>query len=196
MPALAQHARVHGRLGRRLPPSRLRHRHASSRSPAGAPPRPQPCDRPLRDPADRRRRRLDGPPPGAPASPGPVAPRRRHLPDGVRAPGVRHHLGDDPGRARQRDVRALDGRLPQPLPVLSRRLQRRGGPRDAVPHARPDAPPDAQALPCFGAVRMTLLRAGGGHLLYLAFFVWTLFPVAWLLLTSLKTRLAAFRLPP
>lgn len=43
---------------------------------------------------------------------------------------------------------------------------------------------------------MTLLRAGGGHLLYLAFFVWTLFPVAWLLLTSLKTRLAAFRLPP
>lgn len=35
-----------------------------------------------------------------------------------------------------------------------------------------------------------------GHLLYLAFFVWTLFPIVWLFLTSLKTRLAAFRLPP
>ncbi len=43
---------------------------------------------------------------------------------------------------------------------------------------------------------MTVARAAGGHLLYLLFFVWTLFPIVWLLLTSLKTRLDAFSIPP
>jgi len=43
---------------------------------------------------------------------------------------------------------------------------------------------------------MRVLRAGVGHGVYLLFFVWTLFPIAWLLLTSLKHRRDAFRLPP
>jgi multiple sugar transport system permease protein len=43
---------------------------------------------------------------------------------------------------------------------------------------------------------MTRPRHAGEDLLYLLFFVWTLFPIAWLFLTSLKTRIEAFRLPP
>lgn len=43
---------------------------------------------------------------------------------------------------------------------------------------------------------MKALRAGLGSALYALFFVWTLFPIAWLVLTSLKTRLDAFRIPP
>lgn len=42
----------------------------------------------------------------------------------------------------------------------------------------------------------TRLRSGAEHLFYALFFVWTLFPILWLLLTSLKTRLQAFRIPP
>jgi multiple sugar transport system permease protein len=36
----------------------------------------------------------------------------------------------------------------------------------------------------------------GGHLAYALFFAWTLGPILWLFLTSIKSQLDAFRLPP
>jgi multiple sugar transport system permease protein len=43
---------------------------------------------------------------------------------------------------------------------------------------------------------VTRWRVGLGRAFYAFFFLWTLFPIAWLLLTSIKTRTEAFRLPP